>query len=161
MFCRIVSVVFSYFTSPYPSPYTDLTFFTILYHTTEPMYQLPMMSLPGQSTIRWCHAELVFTLLFFSYNSILILILILNSFVTLTCLHVCLWCSGNLPPEARQMQAKLFEDPESAWNVLVATDAVGLGLNLAISRIVFTSLSKFDGVKRRSLNSSVSGWVDR
>ena len=37
---------------------------------------------------------------------------------------------GNLPPETRAEQAKLFNDPSSGYNVLVATDAIGMGLNL-------------------------------
>ena len=61
---------------------------------------------------------------------------------------------GNLPPIARKEQARLFSDPSSGYNILVATDAVGMGLNLSINRIVFTSIEKFDGQKRRLLSSS-------
>lgn len=39
---------------------------------------------------------------------------------------------------------------DSGYSVLVATDAVGLGLNLNIRRIVFTSLKKPNKVKIRS-----------
>ncbi|KAJ1808063.1 RNA helicase, partial [Coemansia sp. RSA 2598] len=52
---------------------------------------------------------------------------------------------GGLPPEARVEQAQLFNDPKSGYDVLVASDAVGMGINLSIRRIVFTTLSKFDG----------------
>ena len=37
---------------------------------------------------------------------------------------------GGLPPETRSMQARHFNDPESGYDVLVASDAVGMGLNL-------------------------------
>ena len=59
---------------------------------------------------------------------------------------------GNLPPIARKEQARLFSENENT--VLVATDAIGMGLNLSINRIIFTTVEKFDGKKRRLLNSS-------
>lgn len=37
---------------------------------------------------------------------------------------------GSLPPETRAQQARLFNDPESGYDVLVASDAIGMGLNL-------------------------------
>ena len=49
---------------------------------------------------------------------------------------------GALPPEARRVQAGLFNDPDSGWDVLVASDAVGMGLNLNIRRVLFHSLMK-------------------
>ena len=52
---------------------------------------------------------------------------------------------GNLPPETRRQQAKLFNDPDSGFDVLVASDAVGMGLNLNIGRIVFSSMQKRTG----------------
>ena len=39
-------------------------------------------------------------------------------------------------------------------DVLVATDAVGMGLNLSIRRVVFSALSKFDGREHRALTTS-------
>lgn len=51
---------------------------------------------------------------------------------------------GSLSPETRRAQAKRFRD--GLVDVLVATDAVGMGLNLPVSRIVFMTASKFDGV---------------
>ena len=39
------------------------------------------------------------------------------------------------------------------YNVLVATDAIGMGLNLSIKRIIFSSLQKYDGRKDRYLTS--------
>jgi ATP-dependent RNA helicase SUPV3L1/SUV3 len=37
---------------------------------------------------------------------------------------------GRLPPEIRAEQAALFNDPKSGVDVLIASDAVGMGLNL-------------------------------
>ena len=37
---------------------------------------------------------------------------------------------GSLPPETRAQQARLFNDPENDYDVLVASDAIGMGLNL-------------------------------
>lgn len=58
---------------------------------------------------------------------------------------------GSLPPETRAQQARLFNDPDNEYDFLVASDAVGMGLNLAIKRIIFESSSKFDGYQRRTL----------
>lgn len=63
---------------------------------------------------------------------------------------------GGLPPDARRQQAQLFSDPDSEYNVLVASDAIGMGLNLAIKRIVFSTIEKFDGRRRRHLFPMVS-----
>ena len=63
--------------------------------------------------------------------------------------------SGSLPPETRREQARLFEDPTSRFDVLIATDAIGMGLNLSIKRIVFKSVSKFDGREMRKLLPAV------
>ncbi|OXG65158.1 mitochondrial RNA helicase [Cryptococcus neoformans c8] len=52
---------------------------------------------------------------------------------------------GALPPETRAEQARDFNDEDGASKVLVASDAVGMGLNLKIRRIIFESLSKFNG----------------
>jgi ATP-dependent RNA helicase SUPV3L1/SUV3 len=59
--------------------------------------------------------------------------------------HKCAIIYGNLPPETRRQQAELFNDPESDYHVLVATDAVGMGLNLSVRRIIFTTLRKYSG----------------
>uniref|UniRef100_A0A0M3I858 ATP-dependent RNA helicase SUV3 homolog, mitochondrial n=1 Tax=Ascaris lumbricoides TaxID=6252 RepID=A0A0M3I858_ASCLU len=47
---------------------------------------------------------------------------------------------GDLPPGTKLSQAGKFNDPNDATNVLVATDAIGMGLNLNIRRIIFYSL---------------------
>ncbi len=59
---------------------------------------------------------------------------------------------GSLPPETRAQQAALFNDPNNDYDYLVASDAIGMGLNLAIKRIVFDSVHKFDGISRRQLS---------
>ncbi|KAI5785598.1 P-loop containing nucleoside triphosphate hydrolase protein [Peziza echinospora] len=52
---------------------------------------------------------------------------------------------GGLPPETRSQQAKLFNDQSNEYDVLVASDAVGMGLNLSIQRVIFETLTKYDG----------------
>ncbi|CAD5113633.1 DgyrCDS2795 [Dimorphilus gyrociliatus] len=49
---------------------------------------------------------------------------------------------GTLPPRAKLAQAAMFNDPADKTKVMVATDAVGMGLNLNIKRVVFYSLMK-------------------
>lgn len=44
--------------------------------------------------------------------------------------YSCAVIYGGLPPETRSEQAKLFNDANSKYDVLVASDAVGMGLNL-------------------------------
>ncbi|TAQ86960.1 hypothetical protein B7494_g4715 [Chlorociboria aeruginascens] len=52
---------------------------------------------------------------------------------------------GSLPPETRAQQANLFNKPNNDYDFLVASDAVGMGLNLAIRRIIFETTSRYDG----------------
>ena len=56
---------------------------------------------------------------------------------------------GNLPPQTRQEQVRLFT--EGVNQVVVATDAIGMGINLPIRRVVFMNTTKFDGVGKRRL----------
>ena len=56
---------------------------------------------------------------------------------------------GALPPEVRRREAERFASGES--HILVATDAIGMGLNLPIRRVLFSTLTKFDGVADRRL----------
>uniref|UniRef100_A0AC35G4A4 RNA helicase n=1 Tax=Panagrolaimus sp. PS1159 TaxID=55785 RepID=A0AC35G4A4_9BILA len=49
---------------------------------------------------------------------------------------------GDLPPGAKLAQAAKFNDPNDNTNVIVATDAIGMGLNLNIRRVIFNSLIK-------------------
>ena len=59
---------------------------------------------------------------------------------------------GALPPEVRRREAERFAQGES--HILVATDAIGMGLNLPIRRVLFSTLTKFDGQADRPLNES-------
>ncbi|KAF7129776.1 hypothetical protein RHSIM_Rhsim10G0180200 [Rhododendron simsii] len=61
--------------------------------------------------------------------------------------HRCCVIYGALPPETRRQQATLFNDQDNEFDVLVASDAVGMGLNLNIRRVVFYTLSKYNGDK--------------
>ena len=56
---------------------------------------------------------------------------------------------GSLPPEIRRRQTRMFNKGKT--KVAVATDAIGMGLNLPVRRIVFMQTEKFDGVSRRPL----------
>ncbi|GIY49736.1 ATP-dependent RNA helicase SUV3 homolog, mitochondrial [Caerostris extrusa] len=49
---------------------------------------------------------------------------------------------GGLPPGTKLAQAKKFNDPSHPCKILVATDAIGMGLNLSIRRVIFYSLMK-------------------
>lgn len=59
---------------------------------------------------------------------------------------------GALPPEVRRREAERFATGES--HILVATDAIGMGLNLPIRRVLFSTLEKFDGQGDRTLDES-------
>ncbi|NUZ05884.1 helicase-related protein [Piscinibacter koreensis] len=59
---------------------------------------------------------------------------------------------GALPPEVRRREAERFAEGES--DILVATDAIGMGLNLPIRRVLFSTVTKFDGVGDRPLSES-------
>ncbi|KAG6861788.1 hypothetical protein C0995_012292 [Termitomyces sp. Mi166 len=61
---------------------------------------------------------------------------------------------GRLPPEIRSEQAALFNDPDSGYDVLIGSDAVGMGLNLKIRRVIFESTSKFQGSREAPLSIS-------
>lgn len=57
---------------------------------------------------------------------------------------------GNLSPDVRRTEAQKFKSGENP--ILVATDAIGMGLNLPINRIFFSTLEKYDGIENRYLN---------
>lgn len=59
---------------------------------------------------------------------------------------------GDLPYATRRQQMQRFLDGET--KLLVATDAIGMGLNLPIQRVIFTADEKFDGIEKRPLLSS-------
>ena len=58
---------------------------------------------------------------------------------------------GALSPEVRRAEAARFNDGDA--DILIATDAIGMGLNLNIRRVVFAALRKFDGTQSRDLQS--------
>ncbi|WP_077213332.1 helicase-related protein [Bacillus dakarensis] len=58
---------------------------------------------------------------------------------------------GSMPPETRKKEMQRFIKGETM--VIVSTDAIGMGLNLPIRRIVFLENEKFDGTRRRRLSS--------
>lgn len=58
---------------------------------------------------------------------------------------------GALSPEVRRAEAARFREGDA--DILVATDAIGMGLNLPIRRVIFSTLRKFDGEERRELNT--------
>jgi ATP-dependent RNA helicase SUPV3L1/SUV3 len=56
---------------------------------------------------------------------------------------------GALSPETRNRQVALFQSGEVDY--IVATDAIGMGLNLDVTHVAFAGLSKFDGQRQRRL----------
>ena len=59
---------------------------------------------------------------------------------------------GSLSPKTRNSQVKLYQSGDA--NFLVATDAIGMGINMDIDNVSFSNLKKFDGKKTRKLNLS-------
>jgi len=59
---------------------------------------------------------------------------------------------GALSPEVRRAEARRFREGQA--DVLVATDAIGMGLNLPIARVVLSTTRKFDGREERELTPS-------
>ncbi len=57
---------------------------------------------------------------------------------------------GALSPRTRNAQVAMFQSGEVDY--LVATDAIGMGLNLDVGHVAFASLSKFDGKRKRRLS---------
>jgi ATP-dependent RNA helicase SUPV3L1/SUV3 len=64
---------------------------------------------------------------------------------------------GALSPRTRNAQVALYQSGEVDY--LVATDAIGMGLNLDVDRVVFASSSKFDGRRQRSLTPAECGQI--
>ncbi|MFA7603862.1 MAG: helicase-related protein [Novosphingobium sp.] len=59
---------------------------------------------------------------------------------------------GALSPQTRNAQVALYQSGEVDY--LVATDAIGMGLNLDVTHVAFAGLSKFDGVRQRRLTTA-------
>ena len=61
----------------------------------------------------------------------------------------CAIVMGQLSPRTRNAQVALYQEKEVDY--LVATDAIGMGLNMDVNHVAFASLSKFDGTRIRPL----------
>jgi|TARA_B110000438_G_scaffold302678_1_gene361143 ATP-dependent RNA helicase SUPV3L1/SUV3 len=59
---------------------------------------------------------------------------------------------GSLSPKTRNSQVELYQSGDA--NFLVATDAIGMGINMDIDNVSFSNLKKFDGKKTRKLSLS-------
>lgn len=59
---------------------------------------------------------------------------------------------GRLSPEVRREQARKFDEGET--DIMVSTDAIAMGMNLPVKRIVFSALSKFVDDKENPLTFS-------
>ncbi|HXH29747.1 MAG TPA: helicase-related protein [Bacteriovoracaceae bacterium] len=59
---------------------------------------------------------------------------------------------GRLSPEVRREQARKFDEGET--DIMVSTDAIAMGMNLPVKRIVFSTLSKFMDNKENPLTFS-------
>jgi ATP-dependent RNA helicase SUPV3L1/SUV3 len=61
---------------------------------------------------------------------------------------------GNLSPEVRRAQAQRFREGEA--DIVVATDALAMGLNMPISRVVMTTSVKFNGVEEEEIPAALA-----
>lgn len=59
---------------------------------------------------------------------------------------------GALPYSSRKEQVRRYNEGET--NIIVSTDAIGMGLNLPIKRVLFAADSKYDGTMMRELKST-------
>jgi ATP-dependent RNA helicase SUPV3L1/SUV3 len=59
---------------------------------------------------------------------------------------------GNLSPEVLREEARRFREGES--QIIVATDAIAMGMNLPIKTVLFSKAQKFDGIMERNLYAS-------
>jgi ATP-dependent RNA helicase SUPV3L1/SUV3 len=64
----------------------------------------------------------------------------------------CAVVMGRLSPRTRNAQVALYQDKEVDF--LVATDAIGMGLNMDVNHVAFAGLQKFDGHKPRRLTAA-------
>src|ERR1700735_3430791 len=64
----------------------------------------------------------------------------------------CAVVMGRLSPRTRNAQVALYQDKEVDF--LVATDAIGMGLNMDVDHVAFAGLGKFDGHRPRRLTAS-------
>ena len=64
---------------------------------------------------------------------------------------------GSLSPKTRNAQVELYQSNDVDF--LVATDAIGMGINMDLDNIYFSNLKKFDGKKLRRLSLSEIGQI--
>ena len=64
---------------------------------------------------------------------------------------------GSLSPKTRNAQVQLYQSGDVDF--LVATDAIGMGINMDLDHVYFSNLRKFDGKKLRKLNLSEIGQI--
>ncbi len=64
---------------------------------------------------------------------------------------------GSLSPKTRNAQVELYQSGDVDF--LVATDAIGMGINMDLDYVYFSNLRKFDGKKLRKLNLSEIGQI--
>ena len=64
---------------------------------------------------------------------------------------------GSLSPKTRNAQVELYQSGDVDF--LVATDAIGMGINMNLENVYFSNLKKFDGKKLRRLNLSEIGQI--
>ena len=64
---------------------------------------------------------------------------------------------GSLSPKTRNAQVQLYQSGDVDF--LVATDAIGMGINMDLENVFFSNLKKFDGKKLRRLNLSEIGQI--
>ncbi|MCC5996256.1 MAG: ATP-dependent DNA helicase, partial [Oceanicaulis sp.] len=64
---------------------------------------------------------------------------------------------GALSPRTRNAQVELYQSGEVDF--LIATDAIGMGLNMDVGHVAFASYTKFDGRKRRRLHAHEIGQI--
>ena len=101
----------------------------------------PLEVLPNHTSMKQIQKGTA--LITFSRNDVLKYKAKLSKFFKVSVLY------GNLSPEVRREEAKRFRTGET--DILVATDAIAMGLNLPIKTILFTTDTKFDGKEKRKL----------
>ena len=69
----------------------------------------------------------------------------------------CAIVMGSLSPKTRNAQVSLYQSGDVDY--LVATDAIGMGINMDLNNVYFSNLKKFDGKKLRRLNLSEIGQI--
>ena len=64
---------------------------------------------------------------------------------------------GSLSPKTRNSQVEIYQSGDVDF--LIATDAIGMGINMDIDNVYFSGLKKYDGKKIRDLRDSEIGQI--